>query len=620
MSNKKLFTPKEAALSILEDLPSDFSEEIESSDSEDDFVPDVLRLAEPIPIENESENDNYTESSSEEDVEADIDLNAAVTMDQVLDTNMIDADSNNSVVEDADISIDRNDYDVDQDRHWTKKTKKQIETPFTSPEGPIKDHFTDCQNPCDYFFSYFDKEIQQNILYQTNLYITQCMKTVPNVSLRELLSFLGINIIMGYHELPSWTDYWSCDPDLSVPFASSALPRNRFAQILSNIHVNDNATVPNNNTDKLYKLRPLINQLNSNFVKLYNVSQRVSIDESMILFKGRSSLKQYNPMKPIKRGFKLWAIADMDGYLYQCQVYQGKNQLQTDNSMPKYFGLGASVVYQLTKSLHGKHHQVYCDNYFTSVPLMEYLLQHQVYCCGTIRSDRKYLPKNLKSDKVLLRGDFDYRVSTGGLVFYKWKDSKSVTMLSNFHGTEPATVLRTQKDGTRKDFNCPVSIKDYNIFMGGVDKADQLISSYGLSRKSKKWWHRIFFGLIERALCNSFIAFNKITGAKMKSLLFRRMVAQSLITRGRPPRVGRPLSSATQQGASKKRKSLSYSVSSAIRKENLGVHWPIYDKKRGRCEVCAQDKQEARPHIKCTACEAYLCLNDKKNCFAKFHE
>ena len=70
---------------------------------------------------------------------------------------------------------------------------------------------------------------------------------------------------MGFHELPSWTDFWSCEPDLSVPFVSNALPRNRFAQILSNIHVNDNAAIPNNNTDKLYKLRLMINQLNSNF-------------------------------------------------------------------------------------------------------------------------------------------------------------------------------------------------------------------------------------------------------------------------------------------------------------------------------------------------------------------
>ena len=169
--------------------------------------------------------------------------------------------------------------------------------------GPIKDHFADCTKPGDYFFAYFDNEIQENILYQTNLYITQSMKATPNLTSQELFSFLGINMIMGFHELPSWTDFWSCEPDLSVPFVSNALPRNRFAQILSNIHVNDNAAIPNNNTDKLYKLRPMIHNLDSNFVKLYNVFHRVNIDESMILFKGRSAIKQSNPMKPINRGF-----------------------------------------------------------------------------------------------------------------------------------------------------------------------------------------------------------------------------------------------------------------------------------------------------------------------------
>ena len=155
--------------------------------------------------------------------------------------------------------------------------------------------------------------------------------------------------------------------------------------------------------------------------------------------------------------------------------------------------------------------------------------------------------------------------------------------------------------------------------MGGVDKADMLILSYGLSRKSKKWWHIIFFGLIDGALCNAFIAFSKITKAKLKSLDFQRRAAQSLVTRGRPPKVGRPLSYAPP-AASKKRKSLTYSVPQSIRKENLGVHWPNYDKKRGRCEVCAKDKQEACRHIKSSACDVFLCLNEKKNCFAKFHD
>lgn len=45
----------------------------------------------------------------------------------------------------------------------------------------------------------------------------------------------------------------------------------------------------------------------------------------MIKLKGRSSLKQYIPDKPIKRGYKVWTPADAHGYVVcQFQVYEGK--------------------------------------------------------------------------------------------------------------------------------------------------------------------------------------------------------------------------------------------------------------------------------------------------------
>ncbi len=46
------------------------------------------------------------------------------------------------------------------------------------------------------------------------------------------------------------------------------------------------------------------------------MSENVSIDESMIKFKGRSSLKQYLPKKPIKEDLKYghWQILKMDTF------------------------------------------------------------------------------------------------------------------------------------------------------------------------------------------------------------------------------------------------------------------------------------------------------------------
>ena len=71
--------------------------------------------------------------------------------------------------------------------------------------------------------------------------------------------------------------------------------------------------------------------------------------------------------------------------------------------------------------------------------------------------------------------------------------------------------------------------------MGGVDKADMLCSLHGIPRKSKKWWHRIFVGLVDRSLCNAYVVYNKLEMESCNLRLFRRSVAQSLITLGKPP-------------------------------------------------------------------------------------
>ena len=63
----------------------------------------------------------------------------------------------------------------------------------------------------------------------------------------------------------------------------------------------------------------------------------------MIPFKGRSDLKQYMPMKPIKRGIKVWAWADANnGYVSAFEVYTGRKGNTTEK------GLGAAVIYKGT--------------------------------------------------------------------------------------------------------------------------------------------------------------------------------------------------------------------------------------------------------------------------------
>ena len=59
----------------------------------------------------------------------------------------------------------------------------------------------------------------------------------------------------------------------------------------------------------------------------YQLHREVAIDEAMVAFKGRSSIKQYMPMKPVKRGYKIWCLCDShNGYLWNFEVYTGASK------------------------------------------------------------------------------------------------------------------------------------------------------------------------------------------------------------------------------------------------------------------------------------------------------
>ncbi|XP_035435187.2 piggyBac transposable element-derived protein 4 [Spodoptera frugiperda] len=117
----------------------------------------------------------------------------------------------------------------------------------------------------------------------------------------------------------------------------------------------------------MYKLRPMIKELNKVFQHEMDNSSKQSIDECMVKFKGRSTLKQYMPKKPIKRGFKIWARCDYKtGYLYQFEIYTGKG----DDSMEDE-GLEYNVI-KLSTGLP-ENTMLAFDNFFTSCNLMDAL-------------------------------------------------------------------------------------------------------------------------------------------------------------------------------------------------------------------------------------------------------
>ena len=139
-------------------------------------------------------------------------------------------------------------------------------------------------------------------------------------------------------------------------------------EIWNNLHLCDNSKMPQRgepNFDKLFKVREFLNDLNTNFRINYNPHREQAVDEAMIKYKGRTSLKQYMPMKPIKRGLKMWCRADStNGYLCEFDAYTGKSPQGVQH------GLGYSVVTKLCQHVQGHWYTIFCDNFLPCTGLL----------------------------------------------------------------------------------------------------------------------------------------------------------------------------------------------------------------------------------------------------------
>ena len=103
-------------------------------------------------------------------------------------------------------------------------------------------------------------------------------------------------ILMGIVHLPSLCDYWKKDSIFHYSPIADKITRDRFLDIHRYLHFNSNSSLadpgtPGNN--KLVKVQPIIDKLSNAFQAVYKPHKDVSVDEAMIPFKGRSTLKQY---------------------------------------------------------------------------------------------------------------------------------------------------------------------------------------------------------------------------------------------------------------------------------------------------------------------------------------
>ncbi|XP_026462736.1 piggyBac transposable element-derived protein 4-like [Ctenocephalides felis] len=134
----------------------------------------------------------------------------------------------------------------------------------------------------------------------------------------------------------------------------------------------------------------------------------------------------------------------------------------------------------LMKPLINKGYCLTIDNFYSSVELFKLLSVFKRDAYGTVRSNRKGLPINIKNPKEV-NPEYVRSFRKERLMAMRWKDKRNVYFLSTIHGADQVEI---EKRGIIK-MKPKVSV-DYNFTMGGVDRVDQHLSSYPLPRKRGK--------------------------------------------------------------------------------------------------------------------------------------
>ncbi|XP_023708476.1 piggyBac transposable element-derived protein 4-like [Cryptotermes secundus] len=112
----------------------------------------------------------------------------------------------------------------------------------------------------------------------------------PDVTIKEMSTFLAIIMQMGHNQWDTLKDYWSRDEQYYTPFYHNTMVRDRFFHILRFLHFENNEAPPNRDdpeNDRLWKIRKIFNNLSSKFYELYHPSEHLAVDEVIVLFKGR---------------------------------------------------------------------------------------------------------------------------------------------------------------------------------------------------------------------------------------------------------------------------------------------------------------------------------------------
>jgi hypothetical protein len=305
----------------------------------------------------------------------------------------------------------------------------------------------------------------------------------------------------------------------------------------------------------------------------------------------------------------MYKFAATNGYTWNYVIYTSEHESMVG------VGHAQAIVMTLLDGLDACYRTVVADNFFTSISLAKYLLEHDTYLIGTLRSNRVGSGSKVFEDN-LSRGKVYGLQSQDGIKLIRWKDKNDVLVIST-RPSHSASVVDSGKTNFQNDWIMKLYVVlDYNEGRQGTDLSDQLSAYHTCLRKSIKWYRKVpFESVFGTALVNSYLIYKEnYTESKVTILQFRESLVRSLLL-GMPMEKLKP--GPRQQSASHSKRKL---ADHKLEEKEGSTHnidrrcTGCYAKRRAQQSREASRAAAKKVKTFCSDCEKFFCLecfNDK---------
>lgn len=470
--------------------------------------------------------------------------------------------------------------------HWPKYGKAPAFIRLSS---------TPHETPLQCFDAYFSDDFWETLVQETNRRLESHAPPLPSVCRNELRAWFGMLVLIGLMPHPHLREYWSrqphtATPHLRMPFFGDIMPYQRFVYIKENLHAANNSA--DNGSDKLFKIRRLMELLRRNFKKFFRLGTNTALDEGLIPWKGVNPFRRKIPKPGGSTGFKVFILADSDvHYCYDFHVDVERDMTIIDHITP-------IVEPNLVPG-----QIVFCDRWYSTLDVVKWFASKRIGYVGTLKENCNPA-KMLHLDDKAPRGSH-VSCAHDGVCITRWNDESQCLFISTAVGIENVNYPRKAKQGPQAgqkvDQDCPLLAMKYNFMMGGVDRFDQMKAKYySCCGKfyTEVWWKKLLMGLCDFGLVNSWLMY-KHTHKHAAHFTFMRDVCDALI---QPFLIEKDAQTARKSGTPNL---VRFKIQSAGGK-----------RPQKHCSQCSTKNKRVRTCFGCAGCERPFCLD----CFTTHKE